>query len=112
VPVAGASVSLVRQHLTDALHWGFFQAVGGGSRDWTFSTVSQYARAWGFRFTFAHAPEAVETFTRRDRRLKGSGSGTVTVRLPTGRRVTRSLPFEIRLPRPAGHRIRDKRHAR
>jgi S-formylglutathione hydrolase FrmB len=101
-----------RQHLTDALHWGFFQAVGGGSRDWTFSTVSQFARAWGFRFTFANAPQALETFTRKDRRLRGSGSGTVTVRLPGGRRLKRTLPFELRLPKPSRNRVREQRHSR
>ena len=71
-----------RQHLMDALKWGFFQPVDVHPREWDFSTVSQWSRAWGFRFSFVKPPTEVETFGRAGSRLTGGGSGTVKIRIP------------------------------
>ena len=86
-----------RQHLTDAMHWGLWEPVVGHSRSWTFSTVSSYSRAWGFRFTFAKPPAAFESFKRSGGHLTGSGSGTVRIRTPSGRKLRRKLPFSVSL---------------
>ena len=98
-----------RQHLTDALKWGFFEPVEEHPLQWSFTTVSQSSRAWGFRFDFDETPFAVETFNRYGDRLAGDGKGRVKIRTPSGRTLTAELPFNIALPKQRVHRVRDQR---
>jgi S-formylglutathione hydrolase FrmB len=88
-----------RQHLTDAMHWGLWEPVTAHARAWTYSTVASASRAWGFRFAFAKPPATVETFHLDGSRLSGSGSGTVRIRRPDGRTLTKTLPFSVVLPK-------------
>jgi S-formylglutathione hydrolase FrmB len=84
-----------RQYLRDAIAWGLFQPVVSQPRVWTFKTVARRSEAWGFRFTFAAAPSAVESFKRSGGRLSGTGAGRVTVRGPRScRPFTAPLPFD------------------
>jgi S-formylglutathione hydrolase FrmB len=87
-----------RQHLRDALGWGFFKYVVEHPTSWGFSTISQASRAWRLGFRFQKPPIELATFTRAGSRLRGAGAGTVTITGRTGRSVTVRLPFEIRLP--------------
>ena len=87
-----------RQHLTDALKWGFFRPVIAHTTRWTYTTVAKHSRAWGFRFDFKHVPRVVETFRRSGAVLSGEGAGTVVIR-GIGIRLPMKLPFSTRLPR-------------
>jgi S-formylglutathione hydrolase FrmB len=89
-----------RQYLKDAIAWGLFKPVATGPRSWTFKTVAQRSKAWGFTFKFVAAPEAVETLERSGGRLSGDGDGRVTVRAPSGCRFTATMPFDRKLCRP------------
>jgi len=101
-----------RQHLTDALHWGFFHRVTERTREWSYETVAQHSAAWGFRFDFVRAPGVVETLRQSGSLLSGSGAGTVRIRAPNGARFTLKLPFNTLIPqhvrrrheRGGGHR--------
>ena len=88
-----------RQHLTDAMHWGLWGKVVSHPSSWTFSTVAAHSRTWGFTFTFPRAPAAFETFKLSGNRLTGTGAGTVRIRTPRGRALTRKLPFGLTLPK-------------
>ena len=64
-----------------------------------------WSRAWGFKFTFLEPPEELIRFSRRGRKLRGTGSGAVRVRTPSGGRAVLKLPFERDLrKRPLGVR--------
>jgi S-formylglutathione hydrolase FrmB len=89
-----------RQYLKDAIAWGLFKPVATSPRSWTFKTVEQRSKAWGFSFKFAAAPEAVETLERSGGRLSGDGAGRVRVQAPSGCRFTATLPFDRKLCRP------------
>jgi hypothetical protein len=101
-----------REHLADAIRWGFFRPVGETPAFWWFSTVETQSDAWGFQLAFERPPEALETFHLHGKSLSATGSGTVTVTTPQGVRFTRALPFDVKLPAPdhtrrrAGHRRR------
>lgn len=87
-----------RDHLRDAIAWGLFKPVVEHPKRWTYETVSRKGSMWGLRFRFSQPPGVVETFTRKRRKLRGEGSGTVTIRTRSGRSFKRTLPFKLRLP--------------
>jgi diacylglycerol O-acyltransferase/trehalose O-mycolyltransferase len=95
-----------RQHLADALKWGFFRPVGETPAFWWFSTVETQSDAWGFHLAFERPPETLETFHLHGRSLSATGSGTVTVTTPQGVRFTRALPFDVKVPPGAQARHR------
>jgi hypothetical protein len=82
-----------RVFLSDAITWGLFRPVRSSPRTWSYKTVMQVSKAWGYNFKFAGPPGEVETFSRASGRLRGSGSGRVTVRGPGGCRFVAKLPF-------------------
>jgi hypothetical protein len=88
-----------RQHMADALRWGFFAPVAERPRAWRFSTVQRFSSAWGLRILFPKAPDAVATFARDGDVLRATGSGLVRIRGPRGGRVVRELPFTVPYPR-------------
>ncbi|MEA2376007.1 MAG: hypothetical protein QOD53_2470 [Thermoleophilaceae bacterium] len=98
-----------RQYLGDALKWGFFEPVAEHPIQWSYTTVSQTSRAWGFRFAFDKPPDAVETFQLDGKQLTGRGSGTVSIRTPGGRRLTAKLPFSLQVPAARHSRVRDQK---
>ncbi len=87
-----------RQHLRDAIEWGFFAPVVESPGDWTYRTVAQTGDMWGLSYRFDAPPEELETFTRAGDRLAGAGSGTVSIRTRAGCALTATLPFELQLP--------------
>ena len=99
-----------REHLADAIDWGFFKPVPSVPRDWGYETVAASGVAWGLRFAFKPAPTGIERLSLEGgRRLRGFGTGQATVRTPSGCR------FEIAMDRawvarlPTGWR-RQSRH--
>jgi S-formylglutathione hydrolase FrmB len=88
-----------REHIADALKWGFFAPVAEAPRAWRFSTVQRFSSAWGLRILFPKAPDVVATFERDGNVLKADGSGRVRIRGPRGGRVSRQLPFAVPYPR-------------
>lgn len=88
-----------RQHMADALKWGFFERVKEKPREWVFSTVQRFSSTWGLRILFPKAPEAVATFERDGNVLRARGSGLVRIRGPRGGRVVRELPFSVPFPK-------------
>ena len=80
------------------MHWGLWGPVVSHPSSWTFSTVAAHSRAWGFTFTVPSAPTAFETFKLSGNRLTGTGAGTVRIRTPRGRKLTRKLPFSLTVP--------------
>jgi S-formylglutathione hydrolase FrmB len=89
-----------RVFLQDAITWGFFRPVRSAPRNWTYKTVARHSQAWGYSFAFAAPPGVVETFERAGGRLRGEGSGRVTVRGPGGCRFVAKLPFKRAVCRP------------
>ncbi len=87
-----------RQHLRDAIEWGFFAPVVESPSEWTYRTAAQMGDMWGLSYRFGAPPEEVETFTRTGNRLAGAGSGTVSIRTQAGCVLTATLPFERELP--------------
>ena len=87
-----------RRHLRDAIAWDLFRPVPEAPLSWTYGTVAQQGEAWGLRYSFAAPPSEVVTFTRAGERLRGAGSGTVTVRNAARCGFTVTLPFERSLP--------------
>jgi S-formylglutathione hydrolase FrmB len=87
-----------REHMADALRWGFFAPVPEHPSAWKFSTVQRFSSAWGLRILFPKAPDAVATFERDGNALKATGSGLVRIRGPHGGRVVRQLPFAVPYP--------------
>lgn len=88
-----------RQHMADALRWGFFAPVRERPRAWRFSTVQRFSSAWSLRILFPKPPEALATFARDGDVLRATGSGLVRIRGPRGGRVVRELPFTVPFPR-------------
>ena len=88
-----------REHLRDAIAWGFFEPVDESPSSWTYRTVAQTGDMWGLRFRFDAPPGEVERFSLAGDRLTGAGSGTATIRTPAGCELTVSLPFTRTLPR-------------
>jgi S-formylglutathione hydrolase FrmB len=91
-----------RQYLRDAIKWGFFKKVPTAPRSWTFKTAARRSSAWGFRFAFAAAPDALATFKRSGGRISATGSGRVVVRAPSGCRFEATLPFQRNVCRRRG----------
>jgi len=87
-----------RQHLRDAIEWGFFAPVVESPREWTYRTVAQTGDMWSLTFRFSAPPEEVETFTRAGDRITGAGAGTVSIRTRAGCVLTATLPFDRELP--------------
>jgi S-formylglutathione hydrolase FrmB len=87
-----------REDLAGALRWGFFKPVPEAPRTWTLRTAARSGTAWGFRWTFAQPPAELITFKRDGDRIAATGSGTVTVRAPSGAAFTAALPFERAIP--------------
>jgi S-formylglutathione hydrolase FrmB len=88
-----------RVFLADAITWGFFRPVASAPSKWTYKTAMRHAAAWGYRFSFAQAPDAIETFKAVGGRLRGSGSGRVTVHGPGGCKFVVKMPFDRRVCR-------------
>jgi S-formylglutathione hydrolase FrmB len=88
-----------REHMADALSWGFFEPVAESPKTWRFSTVQRFSSAWGLRILFPEAPGELATFERDGKVLRATGSGLVRIRGPRGGRLVRELPFEARVPR-------------
>jgi S-formylglutathione hydrolase FrmB len=88
-----------REHIADALKWGFFEPVAEAPREWRFTTVQRFSSAWGLRILFPKAPDVVATFERVGNALKADGSGRVRIRGRRGGRVSRQLPFTVPYPR-------------
>lgn len=94
-----------RRHLAYAMHeWGLFERTARRPRSWTYKTVARRGRMWGFRFKFANHPEKVNSFLRDGDRLRGRGSGKVTIRTPAGCRFVVVLPFDRKLSPRCGRR--------
>lgn len=87
-----------RLALRSALSWGFFRPVDEAPSDWSYQTVSRSGRAWDVSYAFAAPPVSVETFVRSGDRLRGSGSGVVTVAVDGRAPFTATLPFDRVLP--------------
>jgi S-formylglutathione hydrolase FrmB len=94
-----------RDHLHNAIAWGFFKPVSDHPSRWTYRTVTQHGEMWGLRFEFIAAPEEVETFRAAEGRLAGGGSGTVTIHNDAGCGFTAELPFDVALPPDACIRL-------
>jgi S-formylglutathione hydrolase FrmB len=94
-----------RRHLRDAIAWGLFGPVPEAPDAWTYRTVAQTGDAWGLRYAFDRPPEEVVSLSREGSRLRGHGSGTVTLRNGAGCGFRTSLPFERALPRAICGRI-------
>ena len=88
-----------REHLADALRWGFFEPVAERPAGWRFSTVQRFSSAWGLRILFEKPPEELATFERDGRVLRATGAGRVRIRGPRGGRLVRDLPFTAPVPR-------------
>jgi S-formylglutathione hydrolase FrmB len=97
-----------RAALGDALRWGFFGPVVAAPVQWTLRTASQTGDAWGFRWRFAAPPDRVITWVRDGSVIAASGSGTVMVVAPDGRRFVASLPFRRPIPGPLRRRHRSR----
>lgn len=87
-----------REHLADAIGWGFFEPVEERPRSWSFATVERRAEAWGWRILFAEPPSDVARFRLDGHTISATGSGAVRVRTPCGARFRATLPFERRVP--------------
>jgi S-formylglutathione hydrolase FrmB len=83
-----------KDDLANAIDWGLFDRPPAAHHQWTYSTVATVGRMWDIGFRFAEPPTEVETFTRDGAKLSAEGSGTVTLRLPGGCKVSPTLPFE------------------
>jgi hypothetical protein len=83
----------LRQGLREFVEWGPFKAVAERPSRWTHKTVAVSGNVFGFRFSFAEPPDTLITFRRSGGRLSASGSGTVAIRTPDGRRFTATVPF-------------------
>lgn len=88
-----------REHLRDAIRWGLFRGVAEHPRRWTYRTIASTGRMWDLRYDFATPPPEVVAFARDGRRLRGTGTGVVTLRTTRGCAFTVTLPFERRVPR-------------
>ena len=87
--------------------WGFFEPVEEAPRRWTYRTIAQRGEAWDLRFAFAAPPAEVARFDRDGDRLRGGGSGTVTLTNERGCSVSAALPFDVAVPPDAcGQRLR------
>lgn len=95
-----------RRHLREAISWGLFGPVAESPANWTYRTVAQRGEAWGLHYSFASPPEQLVTLSRDGTRLRGAGSGTVTVRNSAHCAFTASLPFERALPPSTCGRLR------
>ncbi len=82
-----------------ASNWGFFEPPPKDRNNWTFKTVSTIGEMWGIGFEFSEPPAEVIRFERDGRRLRGQGSGTVTLTTGPGCSAPVQLPFELELPR-------------
>jgi S-formylglutathione hydrolase FrmB len=89
-----------RVFLSDAITWGLFRPVAAAPSKWTYKTAMGVSAAWGYSFVFADPPSELETFKRAGGRLRGAGSGRVTVRGPGGCRFVAKLPFDRPVCRP------------
>jgi hypothetical protein len=89
-----------RVFLSDAITWGFFRPVAAAPSKWTYKTAMRVSAAWGYSFVVADPPGELETFKRAGGRLRGAGSGRVTVRGPGGCRFVAKLPFDRPVCRP------------
>ena len=88
-----------RQDLRDAIKWGLFKSVAEHPTRWSFTTISRSSQAWGLLFDLAKPPTELATFERAGGVLKGTGSGTVRIRVRGGGSVTAKLPFTIPFPK-------------
>ena len=91
-----------RQHLADAIDWGFFRPVPRTAASWGYETVAATGDAWGLRFRFDPPPEGVERLSLEDGRiLRGFGFGAVAIRTPSGCRSSIGMrnAWVTRLPR-------------
>ena len=99
VPLAGVhDWPYWRRHLRAAIAWGLFRPVAESPSAWSYATVARTGEMWGLRYRFAAPPEELVTFERAGARLRGRGTGTVSVEYAAGCEVTGSLPFDRALP--------------
>ena len=87
-----------REHLADAIGWGFFRRVAERPVRWSYRTVQQRSKAYQFTFTMRDAPSRLITFSREGGRIRGSGSGVVKVKMRRRRSFKTALPFDRKLP--------------
>jgi S-formylglutathione hydrolase FrmB len=87
-----------RRHLRAAIAWGLFRPVAENPTSWSYRTVAQRGSAWGLAYRFAAPPDRVITLSRAGARLRGAGSGTVTLANAAGCGFTARLPFDHALP--------------
>ena len=87
-----------RRHLREAIAWDLFKPVAESPSRFTYSTVASVGRMWDFTYRFEKPPEEVVRFERLDPRLKGVGSGRVTVTNRNGCGFTAELPFDRPVP--------------
>lgn len=87
-----------RRHLRAAIAWGLFRPVAEDPGSWSYRTVAQRGNAWGLDYRFAAPPDRVTTLSRAGARLRGAGTGTVTLANAAGCSFTATLPFDHSLP--------------
>jgi S-formylglutathione hydrolase FrmB len=87
-----------RAALRDAIAWDLFAPVAEDPARWSYRTVAQTGEAWGLRFAFAAPPEEVVTLARDGDRVRGEGSGRISVRTARGCGFDAELPFDRPLP--------------
>jgi S-formylglutathione hydrolase FrmB len=104
-----------RAHLADAIDWGLFRPVPAAPSLWGYETVAAFGDAWGLRYAFKPAPEGVERFSLDGgRRLRGFGTGQVTIATPSGCRfeIAMEKAWVARLPAGWRHRGRSAQQRR
>ena len=85
-----------RDDLVAALKWNFFKPVTQAPASWTYTTVAQHGAAWDMRFDFTKPPATLITFTRSQKSVSATGSGTVALHFSGRRPVRWTLPFAHR----------------
>ena len=90
-----------REHLADAIDWGFFKPVPSAAATGATRRSPRSGDAWGLRFAFRPAPTGIERLSLEGgRRLRGFGTGQVTIRTPSGCRfeIAMEKAWVARLP--------------
>jgi len=86
-----------RGHLRAAIAHDLFAPVPEDPDRWSYETTATTGRMWSLGYAFAAPPTEVVRFVREGATLRGSGSGSVTVKdIATGCTFTATLPFAAR----------------
>jgi S-formylglutathione hydrolase FrmB len=86
-----------RQHLANAVEWGFFGEVQENPESWDYESVAQAGSAWPLEFRFDEPPTELMSLSRDGAVLRGAGSGRVTITTGQACELRLALPFERRL---------------